>query len=472
MNNEILIVDDEEDIRTMIGDLLKDEGYRCRFASNAAEARSSVHEHPPALVLLDIWMENSDMDGLELQKWVRNIFPNVPAIMISGHGNIETAVQAMKDGAYDFVEKPFKSDRLLLLIERALQFAAIEAENTELRKSSVGIDIIGVSPIMANLRQNIDKIAQANSRVMITGPAGAGKELMARNIHTRSPRKKGRFVLANCAMLSPEQLSAELFGTEGEGGERIVGLLEQAHGGTLYFDEICDLPLETQGLLVRAVQDQRFRRVGGTSEVAVDVRVISASTLDLQKEIENGNLREDLFYRLSVVPVLVPPLVEHKEDIPTLARHFLDQSSQGLGPQLHFSDAALAIMQIYDWPGNVTQLRNVIDWLTIMVDHELIEEGDLPPEITGHSSETPSYGLDNVVGLPLKVAREQFEKQYLLSQLSRFNGNISKTASFIGMERSALHRKLKSLDINPETSLGDDQSPDAHQADVSSEGNE
>jgi two-component system nitrogen regulation response regulator NtrX len=475
MNNEILIVDDENDIRTMIGDLLEDEGYRCRFAVNAEEARSSVQEHPPALVLLDIWMENSDMDGLELQKWVRKFFPDMPAIMISGHGNIETAVQAMKDGAYDFVEKPFKSDRLLLLIERALQFAAIEAENTELRKSSTGIDIIGESPSTNSLRQNVEKIAQANSRVMITGPAGAGKELIARNIHARSSRNKGRFVLANCAMLAPDQLSAELFGTEGDSEDRIVGLFEQAHGGTLYFDEICDLPLETQGKLVRAVQNQRFRRVGGTSEVTVDVRVISASSLDLQKEIENGNLREDLFYRLSVVPVAVPPLAEHKEDIPALARHFMDQFSQGPGPRLKFSDAALAMMQIYGWPGNVTQLRNVIDWLTIMVDHELIEEDDLPPEITGRSPEAQNSGLDNVVGLPLKAAREQFETQYLLSQLSRFSGNISKTAAFIGMERSALHRKLKSLDINPEASIDTDtadQGSDAHEVNVLSEGSE
>ncbi len=454
MNNEILIVDDEQDIRTMIGDLLEDEGYRCRYAANAQEARNSVQEHPPALVLLDIWMEDSDMDGLDLQKWVRKFFPDMPAIMISGHGNIETAVQAMKDGAYDFVEKPFKSSRLLMLIERALQLAAIEAENTELKKTSIGIDIIGASPSMTNLRQNIEKISQANSRVMITGPAGAGKELIARNIHARSPRSKGRFVLANCALLSPDQLTAELFGTEAaDGGDRIVGLFEQAHGGTLYFDEICDLPLETQGKLVRAVQNQRFRRVGGAAEVAVDVRVISASSLDLQKEIENGNLREDLFYRLSVVPLLVPALAEHKDDIPELARYFLDQTNNGQSKRLHFSDSALAMMQIYGWPGNVTQLRNVIDWLRIMVDHDEIRDDDLPPEITGRTAEVANTGFDTVVGLPLKAAREQFETQYLLSQLSRFNGNISKTAAFIGMERSALHRKLKSLDINPEATL-------------------
>lgn len=461
MNNEILIVDDEKDIRTLIGDVLEDEGYRCRFASNAEEARLSVQEHPPALVLLDIWMENSDMDGLELQKWVRKFYPNVPSIMISGHGNIETAVQAMKDGAYDFVEKPFKSDRLLLLIDRALKHAAIEVENTELRKSSVGTEIIGSSQMISNLRQNLSKIAQSNSRVLISGPAGTGKELVARNIHESSDRKKGRFVVANCALLSPDQLSAELFGTEAlDGTDRIVGLFEKAHGGTLYLDEICDLPLETQGKLVRALQNQRFRRVGGASEVAVDVRVISASSLDLQREIDNGNLREDLFYRLSVVPINIPPLSDHRDDIPDLVNHFLAQLNQRQGTKIYLSDTAMASMQIYNWPGNVTQLRNVIDWLTIMVDHEIVEESDLPPEITGKSSDNLSTGLDSVVGLPLKMAREQFETQYLLSQLSRFDGNISKTASFIGMERSALHRKLKSLEINPDTLQSDISSND------------
>lgn len=452
MKPEILIVDDEDDIRSMISDILEDEGYACSMASNAQEARENVQTHPPALVILDIWMANSDMDGLELQKWIRKLYPNVPAIMISGHGNIETAVQAMKDGAYDFIEKPFKSDRLLLLIERALQLAAIEAENAELRKkSSVTLDLVGVSPAVTTLRQQVEKIANSNSRVLISGPAGSGKELVARNIHANSPRKKGRFVLANCAMLSPDQLSAELFGTEGDDGrQRIVGLFEQAHGGTLYFDELGDLPLETQGKLVRAVQNQRFRRVGGAVEVTVDVRVISASSLNLEEEISNGNLREDLFYRLSVVPITLQKLSDHKEDIPHLINAFLNHSNSGQGSKLSFTDSAMALMQIYDWPGNVTQLRNVVDWLMIMVDKDLVDDEDLPPEITGRTPDKSSAGFDTVVGLPLKAAREQFETQYLLSQLSRFNGNISKTAGFIGMERSALHRKLKSLDINPD----------------------
>jgi|TARA_X000000950_G_scaffold97224_2_gene122929 two-component system nitrogen regulation response regulator NtrX len=457
MKPEILIVDDEQDIRSMLAELLEDEGYTCRTAANAEEARQSVQEFLPSLVILDIWMNNSDMDGLVLQQWIRRLYPDVPAIMISGHGNIETAVQAMKDGAYDFIEKPFKSDRLLILVERALKAAMLEAENNELRKTaSVQSELIGEAPSIKALRQSIEKVAHSNSRVMITGPSGSGKELAARRIHQLSERNSGRFVVANCAMLSPESVTAELFGTEANpSGHRIVGLFEQAHGGTLYFDEIGDLPLETQGKLVRAVQDQRFRRVGGTAEVTVDVRVISGSKLNLTEEVENGNLREDLFYRLSVVPIILPPLNARKEDIPELSRFYLDQANTGSGKKLALSDEAIAMLQMYEWPGNVTQLLNVIDWLTIMANPEsegLIMADDLPPEISGTAAEGTGQGFETVVGLPLKAAREHFETQYLISQLTRFDGNVSKTAEFVGMERSALHRKLKSLNINPDKS--------------------
>ena len=441
----------------MLAELLEDEGYTCRTAANAEEARQSVQEFLPSLVILDIWMNNSDMDGLVLQQWIRRLYPDVPAIMISGHGNIETAVQAMKDGAYDFIEKPFKSDRLLILVERALKAAMLEAENNELRKTaSVQSELIGEAPSIKALRQSIEKVAHSNSRVMITGPSGSGKELAARRIHQLSERNSGRFVVANCAMLSPESVTAELFGTEANpSGHRIVGLFEQAHGGTLYFDEIGDLPLETQGKLVRAVQDQRFRRVGGTAEVTVDVRVISGSKLNLTEEVENGNLREDLFYRLSVVPITLPPLSARKEDIPELSRFYLDQANTGSGKKLALSDEAIAMLQMYEWPGNVTQLLNVIDWLTIMANPEsegLIMADDLPPEISGTAAEGTGQGFETVVGLPLKAAREHFETQYLISQLTRFDGNVSKTAEFVGMERSALHRKLKSLNINPDKS--------------------
>ena len=458
MKPEILIVDDEEDIRGMLSDLLEEEGYVCRTAGNAADARQSVQEFLPALVVLDIWMKESDMDGLELQKWIRNLYPDVPAIMISGHGNIETAVQAMKDGAYDFIEKPFKSDRLLILVERALQAASLQAENAELRKSAPSWgDIIGDSPAIRDLRQTLEKVALSNSRVMITGPSGSGKELVARNIHQMSERRDGRFVTVNCAMLSPDSVTAELFGTEADAssGQRIVGLFEQAHGGTLYFDEIGDLPLETQGKLVRAIQDQRFRRVGGSAEVTVDVRVISASTLDLNEEVAGGNLREDLYYRLSVVPLNLPPLDARKKDIPQLAEYYLGRANESSGKGLRFSKEALARLQMRKWPGNVTQLRNVIDWLTIMVGGDNDTEigvDDLPSESSDVTPENDNQGLGNVVGMPLKAAREHFETQYLVSQLSRFDGNVSKTAEFVGMERSALHRKLKSLNINPDKS--------------------
>ena len=452
---EILIVDDESDIRTLLRDILEDEGYVVREASHAAEARQRLQERPPALVILDIWMRQSDMDGLELQKWIRRVYPSVPALMISGHGNIETAVQAMKEGAFDFIEKPFKADRLTMLVERALADADLRRENAELRSQTAVVrEILGNSPAMIQLRQVIDKVAPTQSRVMITGPSGVGKELAARTIHRLSDRQRGRFVLANCAMLSPERVNEELFGTEGGATEsRIVGLFEQAHGGSLYLDEICDLPLETQGKIVRAVQDQRFRRVGGNAQVEVDVRVISASTRSLDEEIASGNLREDLFYRLSVVPVAIPPLLERREDIPTLADYFLDLASQANGqPRLRFSEDALAVMQTYSWPGNVRQMRNMIDWLLIMANTSdgVIAAADLPPELHSVDRNPSASGMDGVVGLPLKQAREHFEKAYLLSQVTRFDWNISRTASFVGMERSALHRKLKSLGITAE----------------------
>ena len=455
MKPEILVVDDEEDIRTLLSEKLEEEGYVCRVASNAAEARQSVQEFLPALVILDIWMRDSDMDGLELQKWIRGFRPDVPAIMISGHGNIETAVQATKDGAYDFIEKPFSFDRVLILVERALKAASLEAENTDLRKSVPSrAEIIGTSPPIKALREELGKVAASNSRVLITGPSGSGKELVARRIHQLSDRKGGRFVTANCAMLSPDSVTAELFGTEANAsGQRIVGLFEQAHGGTLYFAEIGDLPLETQGQLVRAVQDQRFRRVGGAVEVTVDVRVISGSKLDLQAEVASGNLREDLYYRLGVVPLSLPPLDGRREDIPQLAEHYLERANRSSGRDLRFTGEALAMLQTQNWPGNVTQLQNMVERLTIMAGGGAKGEigiGDLPPEVSDAAPAGNGQGFESVVGMPLKAAREHFETRYLISQLSRFDGNVSKTAEFVGMERSALHRKLKSLNINPE----------------------
>ena len=458
MKPEILVVDDEPDIRSMIRLILEDEGFDVREAENAETARDELTSHPSALIILDIWMRQSDMDGLELQKWVRRYYPHVPVLMISGHGNIETAVQAMKDGAFDFIEKPFKSAQLILLCQRALANAARDAEHHELkRRYDVSLDQIGTSPAINSIRQTIDKVAQTNSRVFITGPSGSGKELLARNIHDKSNRANGRFVMVNCASLSFDRSLIELFGSEtGEGGNRVVGAFEQAHGGTLFFDEISDLSHDTQARLVRALQDQRFKRLGGNTEVMVDVRVISATSHDIKTKVAEGEFREDLYYRLNVVPIAIPPLSRRREDISELARYFLNKRLSDEGDRkLSFTSDCLAALETYSWPGNITQLRNMIDWLVIMIDrnkHQITYE-DLPAEIlgVGQLSKANDSGLATAITMPLKEAREQFEIEYLVSQLSRFNGNISKTAAFIGMERSALHRKLKNLDIHIET---------------------
>ena len=457
MKPDILIVDDERDIRAMVRAILEDEGYSIREAANASEARQALSEKPASLAILDIWMRQSDMDGLELQKWIRRLYPYIPTLMISGHGNIETAVQAMKDGAFDFVEKPFKSEQLLLLISRALAASALEAEHEDLKRHRPSsLELKGISPAIQAIRQTAKKVAQTNSRVLIAGPSGTGKELLARNIHAMSDRNQGRFVVANCALLSSDKLMRQLFGTESSDNQqsRVIGLFERAHGGTLYFDEICDLPLETQGKMVRTMQDQRFRRGGGTMEVEVDVRIIGASTHNLAEEVAAGKLREDFFYRLNVVPITLPSLAKRREDIPELARHFLEKRllTEGKGRALSFSEDALAVLRSCSWPGNITHLRNMVDWITIIIerDAKVIAVDNLPPEVTGNMADSDQDILTSIAGLPLKAAREHFETRYLLSQLARFNGNVSKTAAFIGMERAALHRKLKSLDIHAE----------------------
>ena len=455
MATDILIVDDERDIRSLISMTLEDEGYATKQAVGAAEARNLLLSEPPKLAILDIWMRDSDMDGLELLEWSKSIYPDLPILMISGHGTIETAVQAIRNGAYDFIEKPFKEERLLMMVARALESAKLARENTELRaKMTDGVapELVGKSAVMRGIRQSIDKIAPTASRVLVNGPSGSGKELAARCIHNKSDRRDERFVVANCARLASERVDAELFGSESlQSHRRVVGLFEQAHKGTLYFDEICDLPLETQGKIVRAVNEQRFRRVGGNTEVVVDVRVISASSRDLAAEINAGRLREDLYYRLGVVPLTMPPLAQRREDIPLLAKHFTALVAKRLGVlPFKISDEVLAAMQGYSWPGNVRQIHNVIETMLILAPNDRNEPIDLdllPAEIhnvTGSGDETE---MDTLMGLPLRGAREEFERAYLVTQLHRFDGNVSRVASFIGMERSALHRKLKALNI-------------------------
>lgn len=464
MKPEILIVDDEPDIRSMVRLLLEDEGYAVREASNAGETRAALSQRPPSLIILDIWMRQSDMDGLELQKWVKRQYPHVPTIIISGHGNIETAVQAMKDGAFDFVEKPFKSDQLLLLIERALEAAKRDAEHGELKKrDDMSLEPIGTSAAISSIRRLISKIAATKSRVLIQGPAGAGKELVARNIHGLSDRQKAHFVVVNCGLLAQDHNLAELVGTEqSNGNPRLVGLLERAHAGTLYLDGVNDLSLSAQAKLARILRHGKFKRLGGTGEVEVDVRVLSASSQDMAALVADGRCDKTLHDSISVTTITIPPLAERRQDIVPLAKHFLTKRLAGNGTKsLQFSDEALAILEAYSWPGNIRQLRNMVDWVVIMIDptsHQITAD-DLPPEISGRGEDA---GMATSVTLPLKEARQKFEIDYLLLQLERFGGNISRTAKAVGMSREVLSRKLKSLGIT--TDDGDNNGGDESHA--------
>jgi two-component system, NtrC family, nitrogen regulation response regulator NtrX len=455
MAHDILIVDDEADIRMLVAGILQDEGMQTREAADADQALAAVSARRPSLVILDIWLQGSRLDGLQILAELKRDHPDVPVVMMSGHGTVETAVAAIKSGAYDFIEKPFKTDRLLLLVERAIEAARLKRENRELRgKVGAEFDLIGKSLPLSQLRQAVDKVAPTGSRVLISGPPGSGKEVVARMLHARSRRADGPFVALNCAAMRPDRLEQELFGTEQSAdGGRKVGTFEQAHGGTLFLDEVADMPLETQGKIVRVLQDQTFERAGGSTRVEVDVRVIASTNRDLGFEIEQGRFRQDLFYRLSVVPLRAPALRERREDIPLLARHFMQKTAEAAGlPARSFGEDAMAALQAYDWPGNVRQLRNTVEWLLIMVagdPSEPIRADMLPPEIGAIAPAVLKWEKGGeIMGLPLREAREVFEREYLLAQVTRFGGNISRTATFVGMERSALHRKLKSLGVH------------------------
>ncbi|HTQ70488.1 MAG TPA: sigma-54 dependent transcriptional regulator [Acidocella sp.] len=451
---EILIVDDEPDIRMLVEAILKDEGYEARSAGTSDEALAAYRARRPSLVILDVWLQGSKLDGIGILDVLHQEVPRVPVIMFSGHGTIETAVAAIQRGAYDFIEKPFNSDRLLLVVKRALEAAKLERENAELRLR-VGSDtrLTGEGHGIASLRNAVEKVAPTGSRVLISGPPGSGKEIVARMIHAKSRRADGPFVVMNCAILAPETFEAELFGIEaGPETPRKPGVLERAHGGTLLLDEVSELPLEMQSKIARVLQDQSFERIGGTTRVKVDIRVLATTVKDLQAEIAEGRFREDLYYRLSVVPLRVPPLKERREDIPALANHFLKHAAEISGlPARTLGSDAVAALQAHDWPGNVRQLRNVMDWLMIMRSNEpgeLFHAEHLPTELAAHAPR--ALAIDpaaDVMALPLREARDVFETQYLQAQLLRFGGNISRTANFVGMERSALHRKLKQLGI-------------------------
>lgn len=455
MPTDILIVDDERDIRELIAGILDDEGHGTRTARDADEALAAIAMRRPSLVLLDIWMQGSRLDGLELLDAVKEQHPDLPVVMISGHGNMETAVAAIKRGAYDYIEKPFKADRLLLIAARALEAQALRREIRDLKARSVIADrIVGASTVMNQLRATIERIAPTNSRVMVSGPSGAGKELVARVIHARSSRAQGPFTVINAASITPESMEVELFGVEAQAGvARKVGALEEAHGGTLFIDEVADMPRETQNRILRVLVDQTFTRLGGTQRVAVDVRIVSSTSRDLEGEIRAGRFREDLFHRLSVVPLRVPGLAEHREDIPELVDHFLEQISSATGlPVRRIAEDAMAVLQTHDWPGNVRQLRNNVERVMILAGGEpdaVITSDMLPPEVGSLLPTMPTgMGAEHILALPLREARELFEREYLGAQVNRFGGNISRTAEFVGMERSALHRKLKTLGVN------------------------
>jgi two-component system nitrogen regulation response regulator NtrX len=446
---DILIVDDERDIRELVAGVLSDEGYECRTAGDSTSALAEVDERRPSLVLLDVWLHGSQMDGLEVLDAIKLREPELPVIIFSGHGNIDTAVSAVSRGAMDFIEKPFEAERLLHLVQRATETERLRRENAQLREGlSTGDEFTGNSTAINQVRATLKRVANTGSRVLISGPAGSGKEVAARLLHSWSPRADQAFVTVNSARITPERFEKELFGEEADGKLVRPGLLESADGGTLFLDEVADMPESTQARILRVLTEQSFVRVGGNRQIGVDVRVVSSTSRDLEKEIEEKRFREDLFYRLNVVPVGIPSLAERRDDIPALANQFFARfaAEQGIAPP-EVTPEAMGALQAYDWPGNVRQLRNVVERTVILAPRERlakIESDMLPPEVTGTRMDGDT-GLSQLLGAPLREARESFEREYLRIQIRRFSGNISKTATFIGMERSALHRKLKLL---------------------------
>jgi two-component system nitrogen regulation response regulator NtrX len=454
MASDILVVDDEVDIREIVSGILSDEGHETRTAHDSDSALAAISDRVPRLVFLDVWMQGSRLDGLGLLDEIKNRHPELPVVMISGHGNIEMAVNAIRRGAFDFIEKPFKADRLILIAERALENSQLKREVRDLkRRTGDTAELIGTSVAVSQLRQTIDKVAPTNSRVMIFGPSGSGKELVARLVHRKSARAEGPFVALNAATITPERMEIALFGTEGTPGQpRKTGALEEAHRGILYLDEIGEMPRETQNKILRVLVEQQFERVGGSKRVKVDVRIISSTAYNLEKMIAENRFREDLYHRLSVVPVKVPPLSDRREDIPFLVDIFMRQicDHAGIRPR-KIGDDALAILQAHDWPGNLRQLRNNIERLLILAQSDgpdsAINADMLPADVLDTMPKVSSTGDQHIMTLPLREAREMFERDYLIAQINRFGGNISRTAEFVGMERSALHRKLKTLGV-------------------------
>ena len=448
--SDILIVDDERDIRELISDILKDEGYGTRLAGNSDDAMAAIAAEQPALLILDIWLKDSNMDGIDILKAVKRDYPDVPVVIISGHGNIEIAVAAIKQGAYDFIEKPFNIDQLLVVIRRGMETSRLRRENHALKRRDTGpADMLGESSVFRALVSQLEKVTRSNGRVMLRGPAGSGKELAARYIHAHSNRADAPFVSVGCASIEADRMEEVLFGREGDDRGVEPGLLEEANGGVIYFDEVADMPSGTQSKILRVLVDQQFLRVGGSDKVQVDLRVISSTSRDLEAEIAAERFRRELYHRLNVVPIAVPSLEERRDDIPLLAAYFIEMfnKTQGL-PLRRLSPDASALLQTMAWPGNVRQLRNMIERVLILGEGTGdIEAGELPAESDAAPDDGRVVLSGSLATLPLREAREAFEREYLLTQINRFGGNISRTAEFVGMERSALHRKLKSLGV-------------------------
>ena len=449
--SDILIVDDERDIRELISEILIDEGYTTRLAGTSEDAVREITSQSPGLLILDIWLKDSDMDGIDILKKVKSDYPEVPVVIISGHGNIEIAVAAIKQGAYDFIEKPFNIDQLLVVIRRAMETSRLRRENITLRQKDTPVsDLIGSSAGFRELVSQLDKVAKSNSRIMLRGGSGVGKETAARYIHAQSDRAAGPFVVVGCATIEPDRMEEVLFGRESGDQNGAQGLLEQAHGGVIYFDEVADMPLVTQSKILRVLVDQKFQRVGGNDQIKVDLRVLSSTSCDLEVEIAERRFREELFHRLNVVPVEVPTLKERREDIPELVEHFVEHFNQTQGLNMRkLSDDAATLLQTLPWPGNIRQLKNVIERILILSDGTgPISADEIPTDKQKLAGANDGGSMSaNWATLPLREAREAFEREYLITQINRFGGNISKTANFVGMERSALHRKLKSLGV-------------------------
>lgn len=459
---DILVVDDEVDIRDLVAGVLEDEGYTARTAADSDAALAAIADRRPSLVLLDVFLKGSRLDGLDLLDEIKRRDPTQPVLVISGHGNLDTAVTAIRRGASDFIEKPFEAQRLLLLVSRATETERLRAENETL-KAQFGLDeqLSGTSSAINHVRATLKRVAPTGSRVLISGPAGVGKEVAARMLHSWSPRANAPFMVVSAARMTPERVEEELFGSELPDGTITPGLLERAHGGTLFLDEIADMPVTTQGKILRVLTDQSFTRVGGQRQVKVDVRVLSSSARTLTEEIDAGRFREDFYYRLNVVPVFIPSLAERREDIPVLVEHFIARySADRRVPTPDVAADAMAALQAYDWPGNVRQLRNIMERTIILAPGDRMSRIDvdmLPSEIINDpSSATGNSPASAIMGAPLREAREAFEREYLRVQIRRFSGNISRTAHFIGMERSALHRKLKILGMVEDRESGED----------------